>query len=580
MKLKLKIWSFLLFAIYLMAMSCEKEEDKNTLTVSKDTIQFSSEGGSATFKIETNAEEWSIDNPASEWISISTSSGTTSEALIILKVDSRTLVSRSDTLIVSAGTAEQISIVVSQSLSEYLYDLSTDITTAEFEWSSGSSTLKVSSGAPEWNLTCEADWVQFSQDAGADGTFSVTISVSENSTTEDRSTTVTLSGADAPSTEISLTQSGGLPSYNTNPLDPDSVGMESDAEEIASQLTVGWNIGNTLEAIGGETAWGNPKVTEDLIKLVKDNGFNAIRIPCSWNQYVEDEETAKISEEWLQRVKEVVGYCVDNDVYVILNIHWDGGWLENNCTTSEQVANNSKQKAFWEQIATYLRDFDEHLMFAGSNEPNVDNATQMKVLLSYHQTFIDAVRATGGKNSYRVLIVQGPFTDIEKTNDLMNTMPTDEIDGRMMAEVHYYTPYQFCLMTEDASWGNMVYYWGEDYHSETDTDRNATWGEESTIDELFGQMNTKFVKKGIPVILGEYGVVKRTSLTGDDLDLHLASRAYYLKYLVQLAKANGIIPFYWDTGYTGENNMTIFNRTDNSVYDQQALDAIMEGAGE
>jgi len=212
----------------------------------------------------------------------------------------------------------------------------------------------------------------------------------------------------------------------------------------------------------------------DLIKLVKQSGFNAIRLPCSWNQYA-DQTTAQINSNWLNRVKEVVQYCVNNEMYVILNIHWDGGWLENNCTQDKQEENNAKQKAFWEQIATQLRGFDEHLLFASANEPNVSDASQMAVLLSYHQTFIDAVRSTGGKNAYRVLVVQGPNTDIETTNRLMNQLPIDKIPNRMMAEVHYYTPWNFTGMTKDESWGNMAYYWGKDYHSITDPARNATW---------------------------------------------------------------------------------------------------------
>ena len=266
-------------------------------------------------------------------------------------------------------------------------------------------------------------------------------------------------------------------------------------------------------------------------------------------------------------------------MHVVLNIHWDGGWLENNCTVAKQDENNAKQQAFWEQIATHLRDFDEHLLFASANEPNVEDATEMSVLSSYHQTFVDAVRSTGGKNSYRVLVVQGPSTDIEKTNTLMTSLPTDEIANRLIAEIHFYTPYQFCLLTKDESWGNMFYYWGSGYHSATDATRNATWGEESTVDSQFNLMKTKFVDKGIPVILGEYGAIRR-SLTGDALKLHLASRAYYLKYVTKQAKANGIIPFYWDTGAMGDNTTTLFNRNSNTVYDQDALDAVIAGITE
>jgi aryl-phospho-beta-D-glucosidase BglC (GH1 family) len=327
-----------------------------------------------------------------------------------------------------------------------------------------------------------------------------------------------------------------------------------------------------MEAIGGETAWGNPKVTNDLIKQVKQSGFNAIRIPCSWNQFA-DQTTAKIQDAWLNRVKEVVQYCVNNDVYVLLNIHWDGGWLENNCTPEKKDSVNAKQKAFWEQIATTFRDFDEHLIFAGANEPNVDNAAQMDVLLSYHQTFINAVRSTGGRNRYRVLVVQGPGTDIEKTNSMMSALPTDLITNRMMAEIHYYTPFQFCLMDKDESWGSMFYYWGQNYHSTTDLTRNASSGEETDMNKFFGLMKTKFVDKGIPVILGEFEAIRRTSLTGSDLTLHLNSRTYFFKYLVKQAKANGLIPFYWDIGNG------VINRSNNTVYDQKALDSLRSGAG-
>lgn len=367
------------------------------------------------------------------------------------------------------------------------------------------------------------------------------------------------------------------PSYNTNPIAADATGMSSSAVQLAAKIKLGWNMGNSLEAIGGETAWANPKATKALIDLVKANGFNAIRIPCSFDQYLVNSTTAKIKEEWLARVKEVVQYGVDNDMYIIVNIHWDGGWLENNCTEAAKSATNAKQKAYWEQIATYLRGFDEHLIFASANEPKVANATEMAVLTTYHQTFIDAVRSTGGKNAYRTVVVQGPDTDIEKTNKLMLTMPTDKVANRMMMEVHYYTPYQFTLMDKDADWGKMFYYWGANNRSTTDTERNPTWGEEADLAKLFKSMKTQFVDKGIPVILGEFGAIRRSNLSGSNLTLHLASRAYYLKVVVQQAKANGMVPFYWDEGNLGSNGFGIFNRFNTTVADSQALNGLLDG---
>jgi endoglucanase len=383
------------------------------------------------------------------------------------------------------------------------------------------------------------------------------------------------SGSDETSAARGRTTS--YPSYNTSPLPADATGMSSTAVQIASNIKLGWNLGNTLEAIGGETAWGNPLTTQALIDKVKASGFNAVRIPCSWDQYA-DARTAQIQDAWLNRVQQVVQYCINDGLYVILNIHWDGGWLDGHINTRDQAAVNAKQKAFWEQIATKLRGFDEHLIFASANEPPVENATEMSVLLSYHQTFVNAVRSTGGRNTYRTLVIQGPSTDIDKTATLMSALPSDPTANRMMAEVHYYAPWQFCGLTADASWGTMFYYWGNGYHSTTDPSRNATWGEESYVLEEFQKMKTKFVNNGIPVVLGEYGVIRRTTLAGDALTLHLASRAYWNQYITQQALAHGLVPFYWDNGYLSNHEFGIFNRQNNTVGDQQVLNALVLGA--
>lgn len=445
----------------------------------------------------------------------------------------------------------------------------------------GSSTFTITMTGSDWNASSTQSWCTLSTTSSSSKSQEVSVTVPANPDMVSREAVITfVMDGDAQNTvKITVSQAARTslyPSYNTNPIAADATGMSSNAVTLAEKMKIGWNLGNTLEAIGGETAWGNPKTTKALIDLVKANGFNAIRIPCSWNQYMANAANAQIKTEWLDRVKEVIKYCVDNDMYVILNIHWDGGWLENNCTEAKKVENNAKQKAFWEQIATHLRDFDEHLLFASANEPNVENATQMAVLNSYHQTFIDAVRSTGGKNAYRNLIIQGPSTDIEKTNKLMTSLPTDKVANRILAEVHYYTPYQFCLMDKDADWGKMFYYWGSGYHSTTDTARNATWGEEADLDKFFKSMKTQFVDKGIPVILGEFGAIRR-DLSGEALTLHLNSRAYFLKTVVKQAKANGIIPFYWDAGGMGTNSSAIFNRTNNTVFDAQALTALQDG---
>jgi endoglucanase len=558
--------------------SCSSDEERAPLlTVDPAEIIFDVDGGTKSIDITTDAGEWSISNPVSDWVTLSANEGDGNTARITLTVNTRTLQSRTEVLVVSAGNATPVELTVTQPASTYLFDFDSNLSSISFSDPGGTMDLQITTDAPTWSVTTDAEWIELSTTSGTNGTTTVTVTADENLASL-RTATITVTGDNAEPLTVPVSQSAPIyPNYNTSPLAPDATGMEDNAVEIAAKISLGWNIGNTLEAVGGETMWGNPQVTKALIDLVKQNGFNAIRIPCSWNQYLENAATAKIQTAWLDRVKEVVGYCVENDMYVILNIHWDGGWLENNVTTAKQTENNAKQKAFWQQIATHLRDYDQHLLFASANEPNVENSTQMTVLNSYHQTFVNAVRATGGKNSYRTLVVQGPSTDIEKTNNLMSALPTDEVSGRMMAEIHYYTPYQYCLMTEDASWGNMFYYWGNGFHSATDPLRNASWGEEDAVNSLFATMKTKFVDNGIPVVMGEYSVFKRENLTGDALALHLASREYYLKYVTKQAKANGLLPFYWDAGGSSSR---LFDRQNNTVADQQTLDALIAGATE
>jgi aryl-phospho-beta-D-glucosidase BglC (GH1 family) len=355
------------------------------------------------------------------------------------------------------------------------------------------------------------------------------------------------------------------------------------AKSIASEMGMAWNLGNTMEAPGSPTAWGNPVPNQQFFDSVKAAGFKTVRIPCAWDTGHANHETNEIVPAWMAQVKQVVDYCIKDSLFVVLNIHWDGGWLENKIDSAVtfpaiRAKISQKQGAYWRQIATAFRDYDRHLLFASANEPNVKVDSAMEVLNSFHQIFIDTVRATGGNNASRTLIIQGPNTDIATTNEKMKTLPTDKIADRLMAEVHFY-PYQFCLMDKDADWGKMFYYWGNNFHSTTDTDRNPTWGEESFVDSVFNLMKVQFVDKNIPVLLGEFGAIKRMSLTGESLNRHILSRRYFYEYVASSSKKCGIIPVAWDAGGKGDKTMTIFDRATGSTYDLGLLNAMRYGWG-
>ena len=354
------------------------------------------------------------------------------------------------------------------------------------------------------------------------------------------------------------------------------------AKVIAADMGFGWNVGNTMETPGGKPYWSNHVPTQKMIDAVKAAGFKSVRIPCAWDSHASNNV---IATAWLNDVKALVDYCVKDGLYVVLNSHWDKGWLEENISTSAQANVNVKQKAYWTQIATFFKDYDQHLLFASANEPAVQDvygtafgADRVAVLNSYHQTFIDAVRGTGGNNATRTLVIQGPRTDIELVNTNYNSLPTDKATGRLMMEVHFY-PYQYTLMTKDEDWGKQFFYWGQGNHSTADAAHNPTWGEEAYIDEMFNNMKTKFGDKGIPTIIGEWGAGLRTTLSGDNLALHKKGRLAYYKYVQKSAKSHGLVPFAWDTFYKGDMNFTIIDREQGTVYDLDLMNAMRSGWG-
>ena len=339
------------------------------------------------------------------------------------------------------------------------------------------------------------------------------------------------------------------------------------AADVARQIGTGWNIGNSLEATGGETAWGNPLITQQLIDGVKAAGFNAVRIPCAWDGHA-NQTTLQIDPAWLARVKQVVDYAIGNGMYVVLNEHWDGGWLEEHPVFSSQMAVNTKQQAYWTQIANFFKSYNERLLFAGTNEVHADFGTptseHITVQQSYNQTFVNAVRATGGNNASRTLVVQTYNTNMWHGLDFF-TPPTDSASNRLIVETHYYDPYDFTLNPS----GSCLF-WGAPFPVQS----ACTWAYESYVTDLFSKVRAKWVDHGIPVIIGEYGVGTRPNLSLD-------ARQYWLEFINKTAADNGIKTFYWDNGVVPaqNNGFAAVSRQTGAIVDQGLLDAIMRGAG-
>ncbi len=376
------------------------------------------------------------------------------------------------------------------------------------------------------------------------------------------------------------------------------------AADVAAKMYPGWNLGNTMEAtnngkvftnnvgLGGETAWQGTQTSQEVIDYVKSLGFKSVRIPCNWVcGHISDASTVTIDAAWMARVKEIVDYCVTAGLYVVLNDHWDGGWVQNTLSdTSEATVskNCETMQTIWTQIANTFKDYDEHLLFAGMNEPGLDvtfKSANIVALQRYEQAFINAVRATGGNNAQRTLVVQGPSTDIDQTYNMYDiTKLSDPAgSGRLMLEVHFYSPWQFCGMEEDADWGKVWYFWGSANHNSSFSwkNRNANAdAEEAFVKNQFQKMKTKYVDKGYPVILGEYNCQWR-QLVSSIQEQHDNSVQLFHKTVNQQAINHGLVPFLWDINACVRNGtkgiMTVLNRSAKTVFCQPAMTGITEG---
>lgn len=360
--------------------------------------------------------------------------------------------------------------------------------------------------------------------------------------------------------------------------------------QIVEAMGPGWNLGNQLESVTDnvpeETNWGNPVITEKLIQSVKAAGFKSIRIPVSYFAKIDDDKDYTIDSKWLDRVQEVVNYCIKNDLYAVINIHGDGyntidgGWLL--CNGKNQTEIKKKYKKVWKQIAERFKNYDEHLLFESMNEEfdgsySEPNKEYYQNINDYNQIFVDTVRKTGDNNTKRWLIIPGWNTNIDYTaGDYGFKLPTDQYrdksidkeEQRIMISVHYYSPWDFC-----GGENGVITQWGNEAD---DPSKTSTTCDETYMKNQLNLMKTTFADKGYPVFIGEYGSIDKTSYDSENEYY----RAYFARKLCQLSRKNGCIPMYWDNGYNGVHGFGLFDRTTCEVTQPVIIDAIMEGFGQ
>lgn len=324
------------------------------------------------------------------------------------------------------------------------------------------------------------------------------------------------------------------------------------ASEAAKDMGIGISLGNTMEAYVSEncekitytwiptkgnntpsdyeTCWGAPVTTSEMIKGMKDSGFDTLRIPVFWGNMMEDDGKWDINEQYLARVKEIVDMALDNDMYVVVNCHHFDEFIIRRHTDKEceEIFTH-----IWEQIANYFKDYSYKLIFEGYNEylggNRFDENGELKELSKadayamtnlLNQTFVDAVRSTGGNNSERILIASGYWTNIDNTTSSEFVMPTDTVTDRLMVSVHY--------VDNSMYWSNNI--------------GNKAWRD--YIDDQCAKLTKAFSEKNIPVFIGETTSNYPASNFASDAGMIESSEC--LSYLLNKIHDCGFVPVLWD----------------------------------
>ncbi len=359
------------------------------------------------------------------------------------------------------------------------------------------------------------------------------------------------------------------------------------ASEITAMMTTGWNLGNTFDATNGsnngyaldaETSWGQPETTQEMITAVRKAGFNTIRIPVSWGKhsnFKEDPENFTISEEWMARVKEVVDYCYNEDLFVILNIHHDNNSGNIIYTLKDDGKSEFFIRGVWRQIAEAFKDYDQHLVFEIMNEPRLVGTSYewyfnpdappaqvipaLEMLNKFNQIGVDEIRGNGSaENKDRVIMCPGYAACKEGCMTSYFQMPTDETPNRLALSLHAYRPYDLCL--------GSVSTWKDSYSSE--------------IKAYFKDVYEKFIAgMGIPVIIGEESCSARfkRNVYSNQEDRLKWVEAYY-----SVIKEYGMPAVLWDNNVFKSNAGEAhghFNREELTWYDRPFIQKIMDVLG-
>ncbi|MBC2845548.1 glycoside hydrolase family 5 protein [Winogradskyella flava] len=325
--------------------------------------------------------------------------------------------------------------------------------------------------------------------------------------------------------------------------------------DIVAEMKAGWNLGNSLDVEGpNETDWGNPVTTRALIDEISDRGFNTIRVPITWRFHQGLGPNYIVEEAWLDRVEEVVNYVRANNMYVIVNVHHDDTWIIPTYENGDAVKNRLSK--LWTQIANRFKNYSDYVIFETLNEPRYENTPEewiggtaegRDMVNQYHKTSLDAIRATGGNNTSRHIMIS---TYAASTlPHVLDALVIPNNDNKTIISLHSYFPFPFTLGGTDSTWG-------------TDSDK-------SQLDSEMNKIKTKFIDNGKAVVLGEWSSGNQNNLS---------DRLEHATYYAQAAAARGIASVWWDNGNSSVSNdgLAVFNRQNMTWPFGEIADAVIE----
>lgn len=332
------------------------------------------------------------------------------------------------------------------------------------------------------------------------------------------------------------------------------------AVQITEEMTFGWNLGNTLDAwktgnpylgfytrgfinagVGTETGWGQPKTTQDMFKGLKASGINTVRIPVSWHDHITNSDY-QIDPAWMERVKQIVDWAIEEEFFVIIDIHHDtvapgkltkygNGYAP---TNSDKELSKFYLKKIWTQICTtFNKDYDNHLIFETMNEPRLVGDSHewnwdascskckeaMDCINEYNQLCLDTIRASKGNNANRIVMVPSYVASPDAAFSSAFKIPTDSAKNRLALSVHMYTPYPFAMQSPG--------------------DIEFTQNHKDIMDYYFSTLQSKFISKGIGVIIGEMGATNKDNLQ---------EREKWFSYFSAKTKEINAAVCLWDNG--------------------------------